>query len=546
MNDVPFGFQPPEPSDESDDDQGHDPGEERSRSAHPSGGTPDRSGKPGEGGSGGTPGGLPPGFPGDLFGISGGGAGPGGMSMGDIGAALSQLGAMLQGMSNDPSDDRAVNWAAAEDVSRRALAAAGDPVVADAEKRGVADAVRLAELWLDARTTFPSTGAGARAWSRSEWLVATMPAWQEIIEPIAEQVQASMSGLLPDAGSLNADALPEELRAMLPEGMSIDLGSMLGPLMGMAKQMGANMFAMQAGQGLAALAGEVLGGGDVGLPLTSDGIPTLLPANVAAFGEGLELDANEIALYVSLREVAHQRLFTHVPWLGPTVRGAVAEYASGIGLDAEAMEQAMRDIDMSNPANIQEALSSGVLVPQDTPEQKAALGRLETLLALVEGWVDHVVSAAAGDRLAHADRLQEAVRRRRAVGGPAEKTFQNLVGLELRPRRLREAAALWQRLEQERGVEGRDAVWAHPDLLPGPADLEDPTLFVSGGSISDSDLEALTSGGLPSLTDGSTAGVAGDEGPVDEGDAAEGDGSEGDGSEPDSEEGPDSGPTAPA
>jgi len=419
-------------------------------------------------------------------------------TMGDIGAALSQLGAMLQGMSNAP-DAGPVNWAVAADTARKALAAQGDPVVADAQRRGVEDAVRLADLWLDPATTFPSTGAGARAWSRSEWLTATMPAWQRIITPIAEQVQVSMGSMMPDPEDL-AGGLPEELRALLPADLPVDLTQMLGPMLGMAKQMGASMFAVQAGQGLAALAGEVLGAGDVGLPLTSDGVPTLLPENVAQFGQGLELEPGEIALYLALREVAHQRLFTHVAWLGPTVNGAVAEYARGIGLDAGRMEEALRGIDMSNPANIQEALSSGVLAPEDTPEQKAALARLETLLALVEGWVDHVVSAAVGDRLTSASRLQEAVRRRRAAGGPAEKTFSTLVGLEMRPRRLREAAALWSELERVRGVEGRDAVWAHPDLLPGPADLDDPTLFVSGSAISDDELAALASGEVPAVT----------------------------------------------
>ncbi|MGB7983213.1 MAG: zinc-dependent metalloprotease [Candidatus Nanopelagicales bacterium] len=412
--------------------------------------------------------------------------------MANLGSALSQLGAMLQGMSTDASPG-AVNWSAASDVARRTIAANGDPVVADAQSRAVTEAVRLADLWLDPATEFPSTGAGARAWSRSQWLEATMPAWQEIITPIAEQVQASMGSMMPSTEDL-AGGLPEELRAMLPADLPVDLGAMLGPMMGMARQMGANMFAMQAGQGLAGLAGEVLGAGDVGQPLTADGVPTLVPENVATFGGGLGIEPGEIALYLALREVAHQRLFAHVHWLSPTVRGAVAEYARGIGLDMGAMEQAMREIDMTNPANIQEALSSGVLAPQDTPEQKAALARLETLLALVEGWVDHVVSAAIGDRLPTAGRLQEAVRRRRAAGGPAEKTFQTLVGLEMRPRRLREAAALWAELEKVRGVTGRDAVWAHPDLLPSAADLDDPSAFVSGSSISDADLAALASG----------------------------------------------------
>jgi len=76
------------------------------------------------------------------------------------------------------------------------------------------------------------------------------------------------------------------------------------------------------------------------------------------------------------------------------------------------------------------------------------------------------------------------VRRNRATGGPTEQTFATLVGLELRPRRLREAAALWVALTEARGAEGRDAVWASPDLLPSGGDLDDPAAFVGavGGS----------------------------------------------------------------
>ncbi|MGB8021450.1 MAG: zinc-dependent metalloprotease [Candidatus Nanopelagicales bacterium] len=444
MSNVPFGFTPGEPPDDSE----------------PKGGQP---GEP--------------------------------FNMADLGAALSQLGAMLQGMSTS-QETGPVDWPAATDMARKAISAAGDPVVADAQRRSVEEAVRLADLWLDPTTAFPSSGAGARAWSRSEWLTATMPAWQEIITPIAEQVQTSMGGMMPSPEDL-AKGLPPEMRAMLPAEMPVDLTAMLGPLMGMAKKMGATMFAAQTGQGLAALAGEVLGATDVGIPLTSDGVPTLVPQNMADFGMGLGIEEGEIAVYLALREVAHQRLFRHVPWLGPTLRDAVAEYARGIGLDASAMEEALRGIDMSNPANLQEALASGVLAPKDTPEQKAALARLETLLALVEGWVDHVVTAAAGDRLGTSARLREAVRRRRAVGGPAEKTFASLVGLEMRPRRMREAAALWSELEKARGVAGRDEVWAHPDLLPGPSDLDDPAAFVTGSPISDADLAALASGEVP-------------------------------------------------
>ena len=139
----------------------------------------------------------------------------------------------------------------------------------------------------------------------------------------------------------------------------------------------------------------------------------------------------------------------------------------------------MAGVDTTDPQALQQALSSGVFEPERTPAQEAALARLETALALVEGWVDEVVDAAAVAQLPHAAALRETMRRRRAAGGPAEHTLASLVGLELRPRRLRDAAVLWATLEAARGLDGRDAVWQHPDLLPVTTDLDDPTGFAT-------------------------------------------------------------------
>ncbi len=47
-------------------------------------------------------------------------------------------------------------------------------------------------------------------------------------------------------------------------------------------------------------------------------------------------------------------------------------------------------------------------------------------------------------------------------------------------RRRREAAAIWRGLTEARGISGRDAIWAHPDLLPTSDDFDDPDGFVRG------------------------------------------------------------------
>ena len=186
-------------------------------------------------------------------------------------------------------------------------------------------------------------------------------------------------------------------------------------------------------------------------------------------------------LYLALREAAHQRLFAHVPWLREHLIGAVADYARGIEINTgacRAIEEQMRGIDPINPEAMQEACSrAGSSTCQQSPAQQAALDALEVTLALVEGWVDEVVGQATAERMPAAAKLQEAVRRRRAAGGPAEQTFATLVGLELRPRRLRDASTLWGSLRTRQGTEARDGVWMHPDLLPTDADLDDPLGF---------------------------------------------------------------------
>ncbi|WP_396448993.1 zinc-dependent metalloprotease [Actinomadura sp.] len=372
-----------------------------------------------------------------------------------------------------------LNWDLAKNIARHTVVEQGDPSVVDTERRQVEEALRLADLWLDERTTLPAGIRTPQAWSRSEWIEQTLPVWAKVCDPIATRMVDSMGG------ALGGGEIPADVQAMA------------GPLIGMVKQMAGAMVGGQAGQALGALAREVTGSADVGLPLAPDGVGALLPAGVEAFGEGLEVSADEVRLYLALREAAHQRLFAHVPWLRSHLLGAVEEYARGITVDLSGIEQAVQGLDLSNPEALQEALGGEIqLQPEETPRQKAALARLETTLALVEGWVDTVVNEAAEGRLPGSVKLAEAVRRRRATGGPAERTFATLVGLELRPRRLREAAALWRSLGEARGTQGRDAVWDHPDLLPTADDLDDPDGFVHGRDeiegLSDLDLTKLT------------------------------------------------------
>lgn len=393
-----------------------------------------------------------------------------------LAAAMAQMRRILE--SDDGGDS---DWRFAHDVARQVAHAEGDPSVTAAQAAKVRSVLTVADLWLDAATDLPPSGGPHIAASRAEWVERTLPTWRAVADPIGVSVADALAGVLGDQLGVPGE-LPEELG--LPGGMDLSR---------LVTKLGRLGFAMQVGQGAGTLAREVFGGTDTGLPLLREPGLLLVPANVERFADGLDAEADEVWHMLAVREAAHARLFAHVPWLRAHLLGAVDAYARGIEIDADQMEEAVRAIDPTDVEQLRGALAQGIFSPRRTPDQERALLRLETALALVEGWVEEVTAAAVAPHLPHAVPLREMLRRRRAAGGPAEDTFRQLVGLELRPRRARDAARLWALVARERGVSGRDELWSQLDLFPTTEDLDNPDLFVdrrAGAEEIDAELDA--------------------------------------------------------
>ncbi|RIJ77069.1 zinc-dependent metalloprotease [Nakamurella silvestris] len=382
------------------------------------------------------------------------GPGPAGFDMSQLGAMLSQLGSM---MSNATPSSGPVNYDLAKQIAVSQIPSSHP--ASSVDLAAIKESFALAELWLDGATSLPPGARTVTAWTAREWVEQTMPTWQTLCSPIADRVSNAW-----------LEGLPEEAKAQA------------GPLLAMMGSMGGMAFGSHLGGALAKLATEVMTSTDVGLPLGPIGTAALIPRAVAEFGTGLGVGDDQVRLFLAAREAAHHRLFAGVPWLRDRVLALVVDYAKGITVDFSAAEDLASKFDMNNLGDmsaIENILGEGMFEPQITPGQQEALTRLETLLALIEGWVDTVVAEAIGDRLPGAAALRETLRRRRATGGPAEQTFASLIGLELRPRRLRAAADLWRQLGASRGSDGRDTLWGDPDLLPTGSDLDDPEAFVA-------------------------------------------------------------------
>ena len=370
-----------------------------------------------------------------------------------VAALMNQLQGALRG-----GGDGGINWEIAAQQGQE-RAATGALTTTPTQRAELEQAFHIAALWLDDVISVAELTVEPRLMTRKEWVTTTMPLWSQLAEPVATSISDSLTNVL-------TDQAPEELKGMLAGASQ------------MMRSIGGTLFAMQLGQVVGQLSSEVVSGGDIGIPLFADQQAALIPQNVAEFGEGLDVPVDQVQIYLAVRELAHARLFRHSRWLRLHMISSITEFAHGISIDTERLESLAEGFDPSNPEELRDAMVNGSLIPPKTDAQLAALARLETMLALVEGWVD-VVTLEATSRLPRADAINETVKRRRASGGPAESAFATLVGLELRPRRLREAASMWQAVTDAVGNEARDALWAHPDILPTAEDLDDPQALVA-------------------------------------------------------------------
>ncbi|MFV0450711.1 MAG: zinc-dependent metalloprotease [Propioniciclava sp.] len=390
--------------------------------------------------------------------------------IGPLQSAMEQFGRQMgagSGADAGPGSDAGLNWTFVRDIARKVTAASGpDPSPTSAEVTAVRDTVALADLWLDQHTAFGRTSAAPAAWSRADWVENTMGTWQELLGGVSLALTNAVASLL-----------------QRPEPELAGMAAMMEPMM---RQAASGMLATQVGQGIGELATDVLSVTDLGFPLSPTPVIALLPANVSGFAAGLEISPNDVRLYLALREAARQRLFADVAWLGPQMLALLSHYASHISIDPDSFEEAIESqmsggLSPESLASFSETVTGRLFRPDLSEEQQEIVQRLETLVAVVEGWVDDVVGQATAGLLPGADALMEAARRRRAAAGPAQAALRTLLNLELRPRRVRDAANAWAALRSARGVDQRDAVWAHPDLIPTAADLDDPLAFAERG-----------------------------------------------------------------
>ena len=395
--------------------------------------------------------------------------------------------------SSTAANQNLITHSVLRDIARKIIATKGDLPIGVSDQDQLAQSLAIANTWLDTEILFPASTLPANsAWSKGTWLDESLSSWQSLIEPLATGMADALAKVVTNPDT----SLPVELAGVSDhspeqqEAMKQMVAKLLRSFMG-------TLIANQLGQGVGLLANSITSANDVAIPLLKpESGPHLIPQNIQEWSAGLGIEKTEVNLYLALREVAASRLFAKNTWLHTYLRDAITTYGKGITIDVDSItrqaEEAMSSgqIDINNPQSINIALNSGLFTPQQTPAQELALTKLEMALALIEGWIDHVVSAVASERIPSFNALIENSRRRRATNSPMQQLFASLLGLEVSPRKMREASAFWNEVKNLRGADGRDKCWEDPAFLPMPKDLADVKAFLDSVTVPD-DLSGL-------------------------------------------------------
>lgn len=372
------------------------------------------------------------------------------------------------------SGEGPVNWQMAERVARETITAKNlDRLTAEAGQKA-RDSLRTASLWLDAATALDPTTGPNMALSRLDWVAHSLPTFRKLLDPVGANVARAFGEIFQS----QAEHMPPQLAGMLGDPSEF-LGKMMGSVLG-----------VQYGGALAELAVESFGSTDTGVPLLEGSSAVLVPTNIVEMANDVEISNEEVLLYVAVRESAAARLYTRVPWLRPRLIDTIAEIASGFEIDMDSIEEqarGLRDGMALNPGGMPEIDMTRIFVLDLSEEQLDAVARLQLLLSLIEGWVSEVTARAVAPHIPNGVALRELFSRRYATDNPAKHVWVAQLGIELTPRLQREAAAFWAMAEFKKGIDARDAMWAHPDLLPNVDAIEKPEAFFGGET---ADIEA--------------------------------------------------------
>jgi putative hydrolase len=345
-----------------------------------------------------------------------------------------------------------------------------EPNIDPIERMDVEQLGRVADLHVAQKTGLSTSVTGRSVQvvpvTRLQWVQRSLDAYKPLFESLASSLA---SAPLADPSEVLDGGEGDPMTAMLTQLMSSMAPMMLG---------------VTAGGMIGHLARRSFGQYDLPVPRQpSDELLLVLP-NVTRFADDWSIDRKDLLLWLCIHEIAHHAV------LGvPHVRGALErmlrEYAAGFRPDASGLLDKLGALDVGDPTSSMAELQGVLGDPEvvlgaiQTDEQRALLPRLEALVAVIEGYVDHVMDAIGGGLISSYGMITEAARRRRVEADESDRFVARLFGLELGQPTYDACAACVDGVVERAGFDALEPLWEGEANLPTPPEIEAPGLWLA-------------------------------------------------------------------
>ena len=410
---------------------------------------------------------------------------------GDDENPFGNMGFFLQDMSRMFAGGPGGSWDSAYQLAG-AIANEGrvEPNVDPADRLAVEQLARVAELQVAEATGRPiDAPIRLEPLNRTQWarrfLDDERPLLERLSGSIGAALRAQLGELDGDGDALSDLGLPQ-VPGLSPDALLQQMMAMLGPM----------LLGMMAGSTAGHLAGRALGHYELPVPRPADGPLTLVLSNVDDFAEAWSLPREGIRLWVCLSDVAHHQVLT-VPHVRDRLESLLSRYVSAFSEDPEQIERRLRELGVMDDVGSEPELEAMqrlagepdvLLGAMQSDEQLALIPELDSLVAAIEGYVDHVLDGIGGRLVPEYDRITEALRRRRVEAGPANRFVERLFGLGLAQSTFDRGNAFVEGIVERAGEAALHRLWESDEVLPTPAELDAPGLWLARVGIESDDL----------------------------------------------------------
>lgn len=411
----------------------------------------------------------------------------------EMGAVLGQIPLFRELQRLLLSQSGPVNWEVAGQIARGVAQVRGPGAGPSRDDfASYEEACRLAQMRVTQLTGLeaPSSITKVELADRTAWVNANLEAFRPFVERLAKglesQFGSAAGGLggafgLPQFGDPGAPSGPGgfgeggfgaggegELEGPMGAA-SLGVGALFGML-------GPLILGLEIGFLVGFLSREVLGNHDLCLPRGDPGTLWFVMPNIAEAQSGLEVDPRQFQMYLALHEVAHQLEFSSIRWVRPYFTGMVERFIDAAEIDSsEAMNRLQA---LGDPEQLQRLMShpEELLPMLITPPQQELARQIETLMAVLEGYVEWIIDQTGSEMLPECAKIREGLSRRRAERSTVERLLEGLLGIDLKPQQYRAGVKFVAAV----AAAGQLAkLWESAAALPTAAELPEPAKWLS-------------------------------------------------------------------